>query len=140
MSSTPEDLLLQFEAAVRELEPEERLGLIERLSGVDDTHAADSPAVSPQQLQDALTAYQQRRELAPGTLVQWKSQLANKPVPGPGEPAIVVEVLDEPIVTEDEPVDSPYFRERLDVILGVIDADGDLLFFHYDSQRFEPFA
>jgi hypothetical protein len=38
-----------------------------------------------------------------------------------------------------EDAGSPFFQEPLDVVLGIIDRDGDFFCYHYDSRRFEPF-
>jgi len=51
-----------------------------------------------------------------------------------------MEVLDKPIRPIDETeVDSSAFREPLDLMLAFIDEDGELIAFHFDSGRFEPF-
>ncbi len=78
-------------------------------------------------------------ELAPGQLVKWKPGLKNKRRPEVGEPAIVIEVLKTPLFDETEGAGSPYFREPLDVILGVFDEDEDFDVFYFDSRRMEPF-
>lgn len=74
----------------------------------------------------------------PGMLVRWKPGLRNKRWPQYNEAAIVVEVLSEPIQDDTKDAGFTYFREPLDVILGVRDPDHDLLLFHFDSRRFEP--
>jgi hypothetical protein len=75
-----------------------------------------------------------------GQLVQWKKGLKNKVTPGYGEPVIVVETLDQPILDQHEKGSgSPYFREPLTLVAGEIDKDGDFLCFHYDGRRFEPY-
>ena len=33
---------------------------------------------------------------------------------------------------------TPYFNEPLDLILGLIDEEGDFAIFYYDKRRFEP--
>jgi hypothetical protein len=76
----------------------------------------------------------------PGDLVTWKTGLRNKRLPDEGAPGVVLEVLDEPVYDQDEKPDSAYFRERLDIVVGVLDPAGDLLAFHFDSRRFEPFG
>lgn len=75
-----------------------------------------------------------------GQLVQWKKGLKNKRTPAYGEPVVVLEVLDQPIFDEEtKSAGSPYFREPLTLVAGEIDGDGDLLCFHYDARRFEPY-
>jgi len=74
-----------------------------------------------------------------GDIVQWKKGLRNKKRPAEGEPAIVVEKLEKPTYSREDESGSSYFRERLDLILGLIDREGDLMLYHFDSRRFEPF-
>jgi hypothetical protein len=75
-----------------------------------------------------------------GQIVKWKEGLQNKKIPRYGDPAIVIELLKSPVVDSGENAGSPYFREELNIILGVLDPGGDFVIFHYDSRRFEPFA
>ena len=75
-----------------------------------------------------------------GDLVVWKKGLKHKQVPDYGVPAVVIKILDTPISDNEAPLASPYYREELDVLLGILDDDDDLLCFYYDSKRFEPFA
>lgn len=74
-----------------------------------------------------------------GQLVRWKHGLRNKRLPLDNQPAVVVELLKEPVVNQEVGPGSPYFREPLDIVLGVLDEDGDFLLFHHDSRRFMPF-
>jgi hypothetical protein len=75
-----------------------------------------------------------------GQLVQWKKGLKNKVTPGYGEPVIVIETLDQPILDQhDKGSGSAYFREPLTLVAGEIDHEGDFLCFHYDGRRFEPY-
>lgn len=69
--------------------------------------------------------------------VQWKPGMKNRSRPLEGEHAIVLERLDgEPIrVVED--VDSSESGARFDIVIGVLDDDGELLHFLADSRRFE---
>jgi hypothetical protein len=76
----------------------------------------------------------------PGQLVQWKKGLKNKRTPCYGEPIIVMELLATP--TFDNTVKdagSPYFREPLSFVAGELDGDGDIICYHYDARRFEPY-
>ena len=78
--------------------------------------------------------------LRPGMLVQWKPGMKNRKTPEYGMPMIVVQVLEQPIIDTSFDSGSVYFRERLDIILGFLDADDDFCMIHYDSRRFEPHA
>jgi hypothetical protein len=73
-------------------------------------------------------------------LIRWKEGLKNKKRPGYGQPAIVVEVLQEPVLDEAEGAGSAYFREPLDLIIGLLDPDGDFSTYHADGRRFEPYV
>ena len=79
---------------------------------------------------------------APGDLVHWKPGLKNKTCPLYAQPA-VVDVLDPPVRRQDQDeAGSTYFREPLDLVLGLIwnsgAGRGDFLTFHVDSRRFQP--
>lgn len=75
---------------------------------------------------------------APGDVVTWKRGFQNKKRPAASQPAVVIEVLEHPIIDPvDESAGNPYFREPLDVKLAIIDEDGEMLIYHFDSRRFE---
>ena len=137
MSSPSADVLLaRLETLARGLGPEARLELIEHLSGAGAVPRAIS--VDTGQLSAIYDSYMQRHEFKPGQIVEWKPGLRNKRLPDYGQPAVVQDVLAEPVINTAEPADSPYFREYLDLILGVLDGDGDLVFLHFDARRLQP--
>jgi hypothetical protein len=138
--STPrqEELLGALQAAVQDLAPERRLELIEHLVGSNEGPSDRVSVPDPEALRSAHSFYEQSHEFQPGQLVRWKPRLRNKRLPEYGEPAIVIDVLDEPVLNIAEPADSPYYREPLSLVLGVFDGAGDLVCFHFDAQRFEP--
>lgn len=74
-----------------------------------------------------------------GQVVKWKKDLRNRKLPQKNQPAIVVEILDESIVSKDDESGSPYFLEKLDFVLGVMSSDSTFLTFYYDSSRFESY-
>lgn len=92
------------------------------------------------ELRKLLTVFQKHYDFKPGDIVRWKPSMKNRKRPAYGEPAVVVNVLSDPIHESKEDAGSPYYHEPLTLVLGVIDSDGDLLLFHYDSRRFEPFV
>ena len=54
-------------------------------------------------------------------------------------PVVVVALLDAPIVNPDQESGSPYFREPLDLLLGVVRGDDrEFLVYHADRRRFQP--
>lgn len=78
----------------------------------------------------------ERHAFKPGDLVTWKRGLQNKRRPREGEPAIVIEVLEKAIFDENEKPDSAYFREPLDVIIGLLSLEERTLVTYYaDSRR-----
>jgi len=73
----------------------------------------------------------------PFDVVKWKKGLKNKKYPEEEQLAMVIQELEEPIIQSERDSGTPYFREPLDIILGVLDQDGDLMLYHYDKRRFE---
>lgn len=80
------------------------------------------------------------KRLAPGMLACWKLGMRNRRTPDYGTPVVVVEILSDFPIDEEHGPGSGYYRERLDIILGFVDDDGEFSMFHYDSRRFEPFV
>lgn len=77
----------------------------------------------------------------PGQIVQWKPGMKNRLIPVYGEPAIVMEVLNPPVFDPNKDLDgTSLYREPLNLVLGIQEADGDFLTFHYDARRFEVTA
>lgn len=91
-------------------------------------------------LRDYQKKLSEKHSFAVGDLIKWKEGLRNKGIPKSEEPAVVVEVLDRINAHFDEGKDSgtPYFKEKLDLRIGVIDPDDDFVTFWVDSERFEP--
>lgn len=77
--------------------------------------------------------------LQPGMLVKWKDGLKNRKRPRPNEPAIVINILEKPVFDAESGSGTTYFREPLNLVLGMVDDDGEFIIFHYDSRRFRPF-
>lgn len=86
--------------------------------------------------------FSQTYRFAPGDLVTWKPGLKNRRIPRYGQPAVVVALLEPPVLDHEEESGSTYFREPLDLVLGVVwDRDpgrGEFVTFHFDSRRFQP--
>jgi len=100
-------------------------------------------SASVQTTRDLLTAvfqrFQTNEAFQLGQHVKWKAGLRNRLLPDDGDPAIVVEILDPPIVDPIQDSGSPYFQENLDVRLGILDEEGQFQVYFYDSRRFEAF-
>lgn len=127
--------------------------LLQRI-GLDDDGAAnllleDDPLESPlQSLAQALTqryeSLNTRHAFVPGDLVCWKPGMRNRRFPRDGRPAVVLEVLATPVPDSDTESGSTYFREPLDLVLGLFldegEHRGDFLSWHFDSRRFQPWT
>jgi len=89
-------------------------------------------------LKEAATAYLTEPEtpLRPGDIVMWKQGCQNRKRPKSDEPVVVLEVLPQPLYGDEKSSGSPYFHEPLDVVLGMLDSDGDLVRYMYDKRRF----
>lgn len=98
----------------------------------DDVENADR---SPERLKQLAASLAVKHQFQPGQIVQWKEGMKYKRAKGP---FIVVQVLDTPVLDEDEGAGSQYFRDPLDIVLAHIHEDGEFLTYHYDSRRFEP--
>lgn len=89
---------------------------------------------------DALTSrfasLTESASLSVGDLVVWKPLLKNRVRPAYDEPAVVIEILDKPVRNTEADPSSTYFREPLDIVLGLLDDDDEILVYHFDSRRF----
>jgi len=70
-----------------------------------------------------------------GDRVYWKPNMKHKKRPD-REPAIVTEVLEQPILDEDKP-GSQYWHEPLDVKIAMRDGDGEFVAYYFDKRRFQ---
>jgi hypothetical protein len=109
-----------------------------------DNELLDEPVVDEDAAHRLRTLYERltngrERALQAGMLAMWKPGLKNRRFPLYGQPAIIVEKLDPPILDHEEEAGSTYYREPLDVLLGILHKDGDFLIFHFDSRRFQPY-
>ena len=87
-------------------------------------------------LRKAQALYQTRYTFKPGDIVEWKPGLKNKRGEGP---FVVIDKLVVPVLDTEEDAGSPYFQERLDIILGHFDSEGNFLMHHCDSKRMQPY-
>lgn len=119
--------------------------------GIDDTAPEallfdDEPLDSP--LDDLAAALCERFQsltevtmFKAGDVVVWKPGLRNRRWPSYSKPAIVVEVLDSPVFDAEKDSGNAYFREPLNIALGVFIEDGphrgDFVVWHVDGRRFQ---
>ncbi|MEG4501883.1 hypothetical protein QUB05_32480 [Microcoleus sp. F10-C6] len=91
------------------------------------------------QLKSVCKSFIKKESLEVGQIVKWKDHLKNRKLPHKNQPAIVIALLDKPVISTDDEPGSPYFLETLDIILGIIVENGTFLTYYYDSRRFEPY-
>ena len=91
------------------------------------------------QLKSVCKSFIKKESLEVGQIVKWKEHLKNRKLPHKNQPAIVIAILEQPVISTDDESGSPYFLETLDIILGIIVGNGTFLTFYYDSRRFEPY-
>lgn len=123
-----------------------RIGLTDDMSTdlLDDEPLDDLHGDLGIVLRERFDSLTQPHAFAPGDLVTWKPGLKNKRFPRYGLPAVVIEVLETPVFDRDDEAGSTYFREPLDLVLGLIwDSNpgrGELVTFYYDQRRFQPWT
>lgn len=114
---------------------------VARLIAEDTAEDDDAPSkpVSPAGLRARYLALMDKHTFKSGDLITWKPGLRHVKYPEDGEPGIVVEVLDPPLIETGFDSSSAYFRNPMDIIIGVILPSGDFMLFHLDSRRFMPY-
>jgi hypothetical protein len=83
--------------------------------------------------------YQRDVDFKAGDLVKWKQGLKNRKKPEYNQPAIVIEILDNPVVSEEGSSGSPYFKELLTIVLGVMTENNEFSTYYFDKKRFDHF-
>jgi len=91
------------------------------------------------QLKAVCKSFLKKESLEVGQIVKWKENLKNRKLPHKNQPAIVIAILYQPVISTDKEAGTPYFLETLDIILGILVENGTFLTFYYDSRRFEPY-
>lgn len=77
-----------------------------------------------------------KEPLQHGDRVVWKDGLKNKKYPDYGQVCIVTRSHSTPVTDSDKDSGGCYFNEPLDIALGRLDSDGELVEYHFDSRRF----
>ena len=129
--------LLATKAAPQPSGTDEIEGIVRKLLSEERKSIPPEELVST--LKGRYASLLQTHGFEPGQIVRWKPGLSNKRRPRPSEPAIVTRVLAEPLVDSEQSAGSNYFREPLDIVLGIIVED-DFVEYYFDSRRFEPFV
>lgn len=125
--------------------------LLQRIGLSTDAYAAnldidddllDSPLDGlAQALQERFRSLNAHEVFKPGDLVCWKPGLRNRRFPRYDRPAVVLEVLDVPVLDSESDSGLTYFRDPLDLVLGLFldegEHRGNFLTWHFDSRRFK---
>ena len=123
-----------------------RIGLDEESLGnlIEDEPLEDLGGDLGAALRSRYQSFNTPHAFRPGDLVTWKAGMKNRLAPRYGHPVIVLSVLDQPVYDTEQESGCTYFREPLDLVLGLIwDRDpgrGEFVTFHYDSRRFQPWT
>lgn len=125
--------------------------ILDRIGISSDTQfdllEAEDPLESPMEslaraLSERYEAMQVCHKFKVGDIVTWKPRLSNRRYPKNGMPAVVMEVLETSVFERVRDSGSPYFREPLDVVLGMFAEEEGVpsmfLTWHFDSRRFQP--
>lgn len=90
-------------------------------------------------LKEAFESLSESHVFTVGDIVKWKNGLKNRKLPKYNEPGIVIEYIpDGEIFLGEKDAGTPYFREPLNLLVGLIHEDGGFLIYHFDARRFEP--
>lgn len=120
---------------VVELDSDELEKLLMGLSG--ETPSRIKTTI-PEVLIELYKVLQKEHTFSKGQLVRWKEHMRNAKSPDYGAPAIVTQVC-EPFFDESQGMGTPYYKEPLDIRIGMMDREGDFLEFWANSKRFEPY-
>ena len=77
------------------------------------------------------------RDFEEGDIVVWKDSLKNKSFPQYGQPAIVLNILEEPFFNDKQTPENHIFKEPHDLLLGIIMDNNEYLTLYFDSRRFK---
>ena len=112
--------------------------MLEEAMRTNETSGGRTDTNRPEELKEMQRKLTEKHIFKPGQLVMWKDGLKHVRVPRYGEPIIVTQVLDKPVMSEGNVPGSPYWGEKYDIVAGTM-LDGNFVEFHYDSRRFRPF-
>lgn len=119
------------------------MGLLEELRREMEGDSQEKAPMSQEEavalgekLRTLRAAYEAKETFSPGDLVSWKPGLKDKTVPAYGEVGIVMQVLPGEVDAKEESA-SPYFRQPIDLAVGLIFRDGDFNIFRFDAARMQ---
>ena len=142
MSDSKNSLLKYLQKSVDSSEDKEKiLRILEEFADSSSQRDYDpngEKKIEP--LKELFLKFSKKHQFKSGDIVKWKNSLKNRKRPRYGEPGIVLRFDSSPkLFIEDKGPETPYYKEPLDLVLGLLDADGEFDIYHFDSRRFEPF-
>lgn len=109
---------------------------------IKDKLSESDESVSANDLKQRFKKFSEKNTFKEGDIVTWKEGLQDRNLPKENTPAIVVKVLtgDDVVLEESTTITaaSPYFRNELDLLVGVI-SNGRFMISHQISSRFEHY-
>lgn len=107
----------------------------------------DASAISARIQQEAVTriadagvAFLHTNKFARGSMVKWKPGMRVARLLAYGQPAVVLQVLNEPVVDESASAMDPSRSYRCDLLIGVETPNHQFMTFYADSRRLEHFT
>lgn len=112
-----------------------------KLKAVEDGKPlpAEENAACYREVMSFASTYLRKHEFEPGQAVQWKPEMRDRNLPRYGQPAVVLEVLREPVVCRDDPTRN-IAPDQYDLILAIMCPDGFVFTVMADSRRYEPYT
>ena len=121
------------------MQPEKIYGEFPKLWTADENPEQDPASLAKHRLNELITSLKCFTKFKEGDVIKWKHGLKNRLYPEYGQPAVVTKISAEALFDPSEnSASSPFFREPLTIIIAIIE-DGDLLEYHVDERRFEPY-
>lgn len=115
--------------------------IINAANARNSNHAETAVTPTPAKLREYAAMMNTLRDFHDGDLVTWKCEaLRNRKNPESGVPAIVMRILDQPVIEAGISSGRSDFMEPLDVVIGFIEADGRFCELHVDGRRITKYV
>lgn len=117
--------------------PRQLQAMMEMLQGGEGRSIADCvKKQKPELLRICLEEYLEDNDIQVGQFVTWKPHMKNMRLPDTDDVAIVVEVIkDAPVLNTMGGDGTASHGDRRDIVVGVVDEDGDFMLFVLNSKR-----
>lgn len=99
--------------------------------------ATTAPEIAIQRIKDHFTDYAKKHTFKPGDIVRLKPGLGTIAEKLDGQPCVVVEVLNYPIIGDSQG-SPPEYGARLDMRIGALTPSGQFSIALFESALFEP--